>query len=180
MLNRFTLVILWNVFLVGIIDIIIIKQVLVRKRFLEFDMLSNEVDLAVGSKAQKQFNKKAYSLLKQKNYQEFAALVNKAHADYEEKKPYIYQKSEFEVVERELIVAATVFEGKEAGKYMQKRLKMLYEVRDYKTVRELHAEYSPRLEEYKTNLLAKADIRTFSFSERLYRMAEIWLSWRKF
>ena len=59
-LNRFTLVILWNVFLVGIIDIIIIKQVLVRKKFLEFDMLSNEVDLAVGSKAQKQFNKKAY------------------------------------------------------------------------------------------------------------------------
>ena len=33
---------------------------------------------------------------------------------------------------------------------------------------------------FETNLLAKADIRTFSFSERLYRMAEIWLSWRMF
>ena len=155
-LNRYTLVLLWTVFLVGIIDIIIIKKVLARKKLLEFDMLSNEVNLTVGSKAQKRFNKKAYSLLKQKDYQEFAALVNKVHADYEEKKPYIYQKNEFEVVERELIVAATVFECKEAGKYMRKRLKKLYEIRDYKMVRELHAEYSPRLEKYKANLLANA------------------------
>lgn len=33
---------------------------------------------------------------------------------------------------------------------------------------------------FETDLLAKEDIRTFSFSERLYRMAEMWLSWRKF
>ena len=33
---------------------------------------------------------------------------------------------------------------------------------------------------FETNLLAKEDIRTFTFSERLYRMAELWLSWRMF
>ena len=33
---------------------------------------------------------------------------------------------------------------------------------------------------FETSLLAKEDIRTFTFSERLYRMAELWLSWRMF
>ncbi len=125
-----------------------------------YDEIKNEIFILLGKKGVNIYQKEVKMASKQ-GYESYCDILNKYHEMYESKKDIVYTPEEAEKASREIVVAVSIFEDKKSAKKMEKSLVKLYKERNHEKIRDLYAEYEPRMNEYIADLKSKGEATDF-------------------